>query len=94
LVGEGGYQLDLLLCERLDPLARHDDDADRRAFAQQRHAKLGTGPTKCRRFGQRVCGICRYIGDLNCASLRHHPAGERSCVVRSESMVFEELPIF
>ena len=34
LVGKGGDQSDLLVGERLDPLARQDQNADRRALAQ------------------------------------------------------------
>ena len=41
LIGEGADKFDLPVGERLDPLAREHDDADRLAFAQQRHAERG-----------------------------------------------------
>ena len=39
LIGEGADKFDLPVGKRLDPLAREQDDADRLAFAQQRHAE-------------------------------------------------------
>ena len=39
LVGEGGDQLDLLVRERRAPRRAQSRDADRHAFAQQRHAE-------------------------------------------------------
>ena len=39
LIGEGADEFDLPFGERLDPLAGQHDDTNRRAFAQQWHAK-------------------------------------------------------
>src|SRR5438093_1236978 len=42
LLGEGAHEFNLSVGERLDPLARKNDDPDHRTLAQQRNAEGGS----------------------------------------------------
>ena len=91
LVGEGLHQLDLSLGERLDALARQCDDADRLAFAQQRHPELSAQIAERCRFAEPVFRVGSGVGDMHCLALQRDPAGNRS-PVGDERMLFDECP--
>ncbi len=65
LIGEGAHQLDLPLCERLDPLAREIDNAQRHAFAQQRHTEPSTHLADGDNLAQSVFRIGGEVGNLD-----------------------------
>ncbi len=50
LIGEGGDEFDLLVCEWFDLLTGEHDNAARLPFSQKRHTKCGALPGKRRRF--------------------------------------------
>ena len=92
LVGEGGDEVDLLLRERFDALARQHDHADRFVLAQQRHAERRALAGQRGRFMQRVFGISHDIEYLDRAPLEHGAAGDRAAV-DGERVVREEVDI-
>ena len=93
LVGEGGDELDLLLGERLDPLARQHDHADRlRSRAATARRACVRWPASAVRFMQRVFGISHDIGNLNRAPFEHGAAGNRAAV-DGQRVVGEEVDI-
>src|SRR6476660_1839674 len=47
LIGKRRDQLDLLVAERLDPLAPQHDHPDRRPFAQERYTELSAQVPEC-----------------------------------------------
>ena len=80
LVGEGRRQFDLLVGERPHLGARHDDDADRLAFAQHRHAEDGAKIAQPLRLVEGVVGICLDVGNVN-----DDPLEQRAAVAEPRS---------
>ena len=77
LVGKGADQLDLPLGERLDPLRRERNDADRLAFAQQRHAEHRADLSTLIVSGTVYSGIGREVGDVDDPPLQQQRAQSR-----------------
>ena len=77
LVGEGGDQLDLFARERPDDVPRHDDHADRRIPAQQRHAEHGAlvALGLCLEPGE--LGVFEQVGYVHGPAFERGPAGYR-----------------
>ena len=70
LVGEGGDQLDLLLGERPDDVARQGDHADHRTAAQQGHAEHGSEFALRLRLEPSELGVFEHVGDVHGRCLR------------------------
>jgi hypothetical protein len=81
LVGEGGHHLDFAFAERLDAMARQNDDADWLAFAHERDADHRTSSADFCILLKGVSGIPHQIVDLLDVSAHrrtpHHGAGSR-----------------
>ena len=77
LVGEGLNQCDLLVGEGPHRLALQGDHADRRSFAQQRHAQDGSDAADLR-SAERKLGIGQDVVDLDNPALGDRPANGRA----------------
>src|SRR6516164_11818638 len=75
LVGEGGNELDLLLCKRFHPLARHCDDANGRSLSQQRNAEYRAKAVHFHAPVEPIFRIRQDIGDLNGLAFHHRSSG-------------------
>src|SRR5262249_19946937 len=65
LVGEGGYQLDLLVGERRNFGLQNSDDTAKSPFAEQRHSEQGAMPGDFLIVEERVLGIGQAIWQMN-----------------------------
>ncbi len=65
LVGEGLQKLDLAFVERPHLLARHDEDADRHPFAQERHAEIRPIVAEALIFARGVVRVGEHVGNLD-----------------------------
>src|SRR5262249_36530467 len=78
LVGKALDQRDLLRREGLDPRARKEQHADRRAFTQEWHPERSSIVAKFQHPLQMILGIILQIGHLSHASLYKSAADNRS----------------
>ena len=70
-------EFDLLVGETLDPVAHQHQDADRPAFAQQRHAECGVDVFESRNVGHPELGIAFGVFDLDGFALNQDAADGR-----------------
>ena len=73
LVGKRDDEFDLLLGKSLDPGSHQDQDTDRPAFAQQRHAERGLNAFKAGDVGQLEFWVGLGVFDLNDPALVQDP---------------------
>ena len=66
LVGEGGYQLDLLFGEWVHFIAGEREDADCRSVTQEGHAKASSVSGGLLIAGRAVFGIGQHVRNMNC----------------------------
>src|SRR5262249_42591660 len=57
-----------------DSGAAYDKNADRAAFAKQRHAQMGAEAPESLGLQQTIVGVVQNIGNLNRSSLKQHPS--------------------
>jgi len=93
LVGKSRRQFYLLVGKRPHLGARHDDDTDRLAFAQHRHADDGAKIPQSLCLVEGVVGVCLDIGNMNDNSLEQRACRCRTAIRhhRNVSDVIHEL---
>src|SRR5260370_26363375 len=74
LIGEGRYQLDLLVCEWPRLGARQGQNADRDALAQHRNTKNSTISVESSRL-EGVFWINLYVGNMNRSAFEQSASG-------------------
>ena len=69
LVGEGGGELDLFVCEGFDARAANDEYADQRALAKKRNAEYRAGAGDLLSLSVYLFRILQHIGDVDRTTL-------------------------
>src|SRR5262245_51065666 len=91
LIGEGRYQLDLLLGERSDFVPMQAEYAQKNPVPDHWHRQDRPKPTDPVKLGQLVLGIRCYIGHLNRSALKRGSADPRSSPRRDRGS-FQKFP--
>src|SRR5712692_10612822 len=78
LVGEGRYQVNLLVGEGTNLSAPQRESTDEHTLPEHRNSQQRAEAAKLLRLGQLILGIRQDIEDMNCPVLQGNPPRSRS----------------
>src|SRR5262249_14690750 len=80
LIGKGGNEIDLLLCEWVDCWPGQKENTDRSSLPQERNGKPSANPPALLRLEHGEFRIGQNVGNMNNCAFEHSSATDRSTI--------------